>query len=209
MRLRTWTGETVVHTQHLIPIEGTVGPGTASYRLEVPLPSDAPPSARGRMVEMRYTLRATLDIPHAPDKWAEMPLTVRATLPTGSKPPSPTPLQGGIQVYLDAPLNVTAGQRIEGAIALGASHTVVLDDLRLELVRWERVSHMQRGFIIRRIPFPPVSLGAYEKRQLSFTLLVPPEAPPTCLLPRGAAISWAFQVYTRKTLVQQEVVVQI
>lgn len=209
VRLRTWTGETVVHTQRSLPIEGTIGPGTASYRLEVLLPGDAPPSARGRIVEMRYTLRATLDIPHAPDKWAEMPLTVRATLPTESKPPSPTQLQGGIQMYLEAPLNVIAGQRIEGAITVGTSHPVVLDDLRLELVRWERVPPLQRGFTVRRIPFSPVSLGAYEKRQLSFTLLVPPEAPPTCFLPRGAAISWAFQVYARKALVQQEVVVQI
>lgn len=208
LALWRWAQETVVHAWQALPIESTLGPGTASYRLEVSLPPYAPPSARGKMLEMRYTLRATLDIPHAPDRWAEVPLTVRASPPAGEPRPSTPQPQEGIQVHLEAPQDVTAGARIEGAITLAASHPVVLDDLRLELVRWERIPPRQWVFTTTRLPFSPLSLGAYEKRRLPFTLLVPPNAPPTCLLPHGAAISWAFQVSARKLVVQQKVVVR-
>lgn len=189
-----WTKERVVHTQASLPLGRLVGPGATSFRLEVPLPADAPPSARGKAVSMGYTLRASLDIPHAPDRWEEVPLVVTVMSPAEEPGPSPSQALSRVQVLLEAPRCVHPGQRIQGTLWISASHPLVLADLRVELVRLEQVPPWAWAFSTSRVPLSALSLGAYEKRQVPFTLLVPPDAPPTCALPHGCAIGWAFRV---------------
>ncbi|GBD11152.1 hypothetical protein HRbin23_00804 [bacterium HR23] len=193
VRWHRWAEERVVHTQQVLPLERSLGPGTASFRLEVPLPPDAPPSARGRMVDMAYLLRATLDISHAPDRWETVPLRVVASTPVPEPGPL-TPSPEGVRVHMEAPRRVRPGQHLEGVLVLTASHPLVLSDLRLELVRWERVPLGRMAFPTCRLGLPALSLPAYEERRVPFTLWVPADAPPTCALPHGCAIEWTLRL---------------
>ncbi|MCS7207510.1 MAG: hypothetical protein NZ951_06210 [Dehalococcoidia bacterium] len=196
LRLWRWATERVIRTHHALPIGHKLGPGTASYRLEVPLPADAPPTARGRMLQMVYTLRARLDIPHAPDRWEVAPLRVHTSPPPWEGLP-PSPREESISVRLEAPRTLVAGQRVQGSLALVASHPVVLNDLRLDLVQRERVPPREWAFTVGRVAFPSVSLGAYAERVLSFSLGIPPQAPPTCVLPHHCSIQWSLRLTAR------------
>jgi hypothetical protein len=208
LRLRRWAQERVVHTRKTTPLDRALGPGVASYRVEVAIPPGSPPSVAGEGVKMLYLLRASLDVPHAPDRWEQVPLTVVAATPP-ERAPSPPHTHPGITVCLPLPPILTPGHRLQGDLVLSSSHPLVLAGPRLELVQVERSPRGEGAFVAARALLPSLSLGAYQERRVPFALLVPPTAPPTCTLPRGSAITWAIRLVARDMppLFQQEVLV--
>ena len=138
------TNENWIGREALVP-EGSLPSGfKETRRFEWEIPADAPATCAGDIVQVTWMAKVTVDRAMAKDQNEEVQLHVVAP-PTGeyTQPGQYGEMNtnSGVVMHLDLPtLELLEGDTIKGTLAIEPSQSIDAREVRVELVRDERVS---------------------------------------------------------------------
>jgi len=184
------------------------------WSLSLQLPSDAPPTCCGKVVNIRWTLKAVLDVPKRPDQSQEMPLHVLCPSPQVSNM-SVLPAEktfDDVILNLKAPQVASAGETLVGQLTLQMKDKLSVQGIRVELVRAEDAGDRKAEEVISKTEISgSTSFNQHEAPSFEFFLDIPAEAPPTARSPHSNLCWKVKAVIDRKMKtdfnVEQEVLV--
>jgi hypothetical protein len=136
------TDEEWLHREALLEDEGVPSGFNQTYSFSWPLPTDAPPPCEGRIVQIRYLVKVTVDRAMARD------LNEELVLPIAVSPPGRN-VEGGefgrskdseARMRLTLPrLEFVEGETISGKLSIDPRQAYDTKEIRLELTRREVV----------------------------------------------------------------------
>jgi hypothetical protein len=177
------------------------------------LPADALPTSRGKLVDIRWTLKAVLDVPKRADLSQEKSLVVLCP-----SRPSDTTMQladkifGEVTLVLTAPPAVASGDTLKGQLALQIKDKLSFRAIRLELVQVEDAGSRKGDEVISKTQISgDASFNQMEAPSFNFSIDVPVEAAPT-VAGRRSALRWKLKAVIDRKLksdftVEQELIV--
>jgi len=180
----------------------------------IQLPSDAPPTCHGKLVNIRWTLKAVLDVPKRPDQSQEMPLHVLCPSPQVSNM-SVLPAEktfDDVILNLKAPQVASAGETLVGQLTLQMKDKLSVQGIRVELVRAEDAGARKADEVISTAQISgAASFNQHEAPSFEFFLDIPAEAPPTARSPHSN-LCWKIKAVIDRKMktdfnVEQEVLV--
>lgn len=200
------TDEQIVQRLQLMA-EGTIPSNfNQVFEFAASIPAGWPPTADGRIVRVKWQVKATLDRKLAADTEAVAELLVFSP-PTGQA--------GGVGAYgfsnqpSDAQMHFmlpqkewALGETIQGQLVVQPEKTFDVSEIRLELIRTELVprdlGNSQRE-ILKVSLAGRTHLEAGQSLAYPFSVAVPTSAPPT-LRTRNSAITWSLAGILARTL---------
>jgi hypothetical protein len=148
----------------------------------VQLPADAPHTCQGKVVNIRWTLKAVLDVPKRGDMSQENSLTVLCLSPqiTDMSFSPSEKIFGEVILVLKAPQIAYAGHPLKGQLTLQVKEKMSIRSIRIELVQVEEAGVRKSDEVISTIQIPGAeSFNPNESPSFDFSLDIPAEAPPT------------------------------
>jgi len=156
------------------------------------LPSEAPPTCRGKLVNIRWKLKAVLDVPKSIDLSREKPLIVFCQPHDGGGTADWPVRQTFSEVALDleAPPAASAGDTLICHLILQAKEKLSIRGIRGELVRIEEAGVRRDDEVISKTQVSGAgSFWPNESPSFEFSLDIPAEAPPTAAC-RRSSLRW-------------------
>jgi hypothetical protein len=170
-----------------------------TFKFDLPIPVDAPPTARGEIVRVKWVVKATLDRPMTGDIEERIDLPVLA----GASGTFVQPLQSSVSSEPDeAELGFSLpgrqwviGETITGQLQVGPKKEFDVTDIRVELVRRERVPRELGNQFEATTPVK-ISGGRRltpgQTVALPFSIAIPPSVPASLRTP-NAAVGWLLR----------------
>jgi hypothetical protein len=177
------------------------------------LPQDAPPTSRGKVVNIRWTFKAVLDVPKKGDLSQEKPLNVFSH--SRSSEISIAPAQksfGEVTLSLLVPPAAVASYPLKGQLTLNVKENLNIRGIRAELVQVEEAGTRNSDDVISKSQVSgDRSLSAGESLTFEFSLDIPASAPPTSICARSR-LGWKVRAVLDRKMktdfsVEQEVAV--
>ena len=165
----------------------------ASREVTIQIPIDAPPSCRGKVVDVHWTLKAVLDVPGRRDQVRELPLQVMRS-PFSARQdneariglPAAKSLDD-CSLTLDVPRMVAAKGVVSGRLQLKAQRKFQVRGIRVELVRQEDAGAEQADDVVAHQDLSgSVSFNATESPSFAFSLPLPSVVAPTMVSPHSS-----------------------
>ncbi|MCX6006241.1 MAG: hypothetical protein NTZ34_03155 [Chloroflexi bacterium] len=154
------------------------------WNCSLQLPPDAPPSCRGEVVNICWTLKAVLDVPKRADLSQEKPLKVVCPAPQMSENPA-MPAENSYKeaaLILKAPQVASTGSTLKGQLTLQVKDKVSIRSIRVELVKAEKAGVRGGDKVVSTTQISgTASYNQSESPSFEFSLDIPAEAPPTVL----------------------------
>ena len=148
------------------------------------LPPDAPPTCHGQVVNIRWTLKAVLDVPKRADLSQEKPLNVLCpSLQMADMPVLPAEnTYKEVTLILKAQRAAFAGSTLKGQLTLQVKDKISVRSIRVELVQAEKAGTRQQDKVISTTQIPgAASFNQSESPSFEFSMDIPAESPPTVL----------------------------
>jgi hypothetical protein len=146
------------------------------------LPPDAPPTTRGQLVNIRWTLKAVLDVPKRADMSQERPHFVLCSPPQASEA-TVTPTEAvltEVTLSLKAPRVAVAGNILKGQLALQIKEKFNFRSIRVELVRVEEAGVSKYNEVVSKSQVSgKTACNPNESLPFDFALEIPAGAQPT------------------------------
>ncbi len=171
------------------------------------VPVDAPPSCRGKLVDVNWRIRAVLDVPLRPDQVQEVPIQVLTTspiLPVDDK--ESTPLVTAEKRFeecsltLGVPLLPAGHKLIQGYLHLQTARGFQVRGIRVELVQLEDAGAKRSEEVVSSEELlNSATFSPYESRPLKFSLTLPSDAPPTTVSPHSS-LRWLVRAVLDRRL---------
>lgn len=180
---RTRVFQTVVQVVHEA---GLLGKGVEQrWSASLQVPPDAVVSSRGKYVDVRWVVRAVVDMAGRGDIAREQPVVVLAPVPADAPRAEQTePLEDGT-LTLEIPRAALAGgETVAGVLRIEAASPPQVRGIRVELVRSEYAGERKVDEVVAHQAFPTGSPS------YSFALVLPPGAPPSSLGGGNSRLLW-------------------
>ncbi|MBI2911089.1 MAG: hypothetical protein HYY05_03030 [Chloroflexi bacterium] len=180
---RTRVFQSVVQVVHEA---GLLGKGVEQrWSASLQVPPDASVASKGKYVDVRWVLRAVVDVSGRGDVVSEQPIGVLAPAPAEVVRAEQTePIDDGT-ITLDIPRPALAGgETVEGTLRIDASSLPQVRGIRVELVRSEYAVERKVDDVVARQAF---SVGS---PSYPFALVLPPGAPPSSLGGGNSRLLW-------------------
>jgi hypothetical protein len=151
------------------------------WNSSVQLPADAPCTCRGKLVNIRWTLKAILDVPKRADLSQEKPLHVFCRPPGGATPvPTAEKTFGEVSLSLKAPAGAVAGTSLKGQLTLQITDKLTIRSIRIELVQVEVAGTRREDTVVATAQVSgETAFSPLESPSFSFSLPIPADALPT------------------------------
>jgi hypothetical protein len=184
------------------------------WSLSMQIPSDAPPTCCGKLVNIQWKLKATLDVPKQPDQSQEIPLRVLRQSPqTSNVNVFPTDkVFDSIGVNLEVAPVVSPGEILIGRLTLQVKDNLNAQGIRVELVQVEDAGARNSNEVIAKADVSgSTSFNQYESPSFEFSLKIPADAPPTACAPHSS-LGWKVKAVIARRMktdfnVEREVIV--
>ncbi|MCX6006774.1 MAG: hypothetical protein NTZ34_05880 [Chloroflexi bacterium] len=154
----------------------------------IQLPADAPPTCHGKLVNIRWTLKAVLDVPKSANLSQEKPLNVVCPSPQVSDHPA-LPAENiykEVTLTLKAPQVASIGSTLKGQLTLQIKDKLSFRSIKVELVRVEEAGSRKANEVISTTQISgEASFNQNESPSFEFSLDIPAEAPPTVICKRS------------------------
>jgi len=183
-------------------------PGVEAGReVSLQVPFDAPPTCQGKVVDVRWRLRAILDIPGHPDRVREIPLQVVRMAPAqvvGDKDTNAS-LQAeksyeDCALTLEVPAAVAAHDVVRGRLLLKAKRPFQVRGIRVELALVENAGARQAFDVVARQSLSgPISLNITDSPTFSFSLPLPQGIAPSMVSPHSS-LRWQVRAVLDRRL---------
>ncbi|MBI4337815.1 MAG: sporulation protein [Chloroflexi bacterium] len=186
--------ETFVAQTSAVMDEGLLRPGERTgWQGSLQVPRDATPSSRGKLVNIRWTLRAVADVPGRRDLVQQQAMAVLAPgQGNGGHESEEGFPEGRLALYLSSTA-ARPGEVLRGKLRLSVLQELRLRAVRVELVRIEQAGVRDEANVVRSTRLMEgTTLRASEEAVLDFALDVPPDAPPTTGSPHSA-LRWVVR----------------
>lgn len=195
---RWMTDEQIVQRQQLMP-EGTI-PGNfdQTFEFAAPIPAGSPPTGDGRIVRIKWQVKATLDRKLAGDTEAAADLLVFSA-PSGQAASagefgfSNQPSEAEMHFVL-AQKEWALGETIQGQLVVRPQKAFDVSEIRVELIRDEHVPR-DRGNKHREVTAVKMAgktrLEPGQAATYPFNIAVPTSAP-TTLRTRNSVVTWSL-----------------
>jgi hypothetical protein len=148
------------------------------------LPPDAPPTCHGKIVDIRWKIKAVLDVQNQRDQSQEMLLQVLRPASQNSNFSS----YSGEQSFNDFTANLeiaqaaSPGETLMGKLTLQMKDKLNVQGIRIELVQVEAAGDRASAEVISKSEVSgSTSLDQGKSPSFDFSLHIPYEAPPTAL----------------------------
>ena len=146
------------------------------------LPADAPHTCRGKLVNIRWTLKGILDVPKRGDLSQEKPIHVfcqSRQISDGSLLPAEK-IFDEVTLILKTPQVASAGTTLKGQLTLQVKDKLSIRSIRVELVQVEEAGTRKGDEVISTTQLPgAASFNPNESPTFEFSLDIPASAPPT------------------------------
>lgn len=182
-----------------LPVEGPLTPGDERrWQEAIVMPGDAAPSSRGRLVDVRWTVRASVSLPRRRDLARQSPLQVLGPAPASDEQAATAVSSEFDEAALRLELQQTAlmpGAQASGRLRLEVRQSLDLRGIRAELVLVEDASDKgQQRVVAEQRLSGPVSLRPFESNpSYPLSLHLPADAPPTTRAPHSS-LSWRVRI---------------
>jgi len=190
IRHQDYAFATITHT---VAEQPALSPGVEQkWNCSLQIPSDALPSCRGKWVDIRWTLKAVLDVSKRID------LSLAKTLQVFCPPPKISNMPvlpaekafGQVALSLKAPQAVTAGNALKGQLALQIKEKLDIRGIRIELVQAEDAQARKADQVISTVQVSGEAIfNQNESPSFEFALDVPAGAPPTAVC-KNSNLRW-------------------
>lgn len=197
--------------------ESKIPAGTSKiYEFDLPIPANAPPSARAEIIHINWVVKATLDRQLAGD------IEDRADLPVFARAPGTLeePIESNVssepdeaELTFSLPVReFVMGETIGGQLQVRPKKNFDITEIRVELVRRERVprdlGNEREMTIVSRLA-ERMHLQSGQAFSYPFNIKIPSPAPATISTP-NSSLNWILRgVLARRlrkdTLVEQEI----
>jgi hypothetical protein len=191
-----------------------LGDLSKSYEFAWPIPAGAPASGAGKITEIRWVVKVTVDRSMAKDTNEEHEITVRRT--SGSAPVEAEEDVGSSHVarmQLTLPsLELAAGSTAKGQLTIEPFQSIKGRALRVDLVRDEtvfsgdRTNHEETRITTVEIESDP-RLEPGQSRRYDMALEVPADAVPTRKTPHGE-LRWQVKAVIDRPMASDHVATQ-
>jgi hypothetical protein len=162
------------------------------WNISLQLPSDAPPTCAGKLVNIQWKLGAVLDVPNRPDQSKEMPFFILCPAPRVNDR-SLLPLEPDFNDFtlkLELPPAASPGETLVGRLTLQMKNKLNVQGIRVELIQVEDAGARKADDVILKSEISgSVAFSPSESPTFEFSLNIPPEAPPTALA-RHSSLRW-------------------
>lgn len=202
---------------HVALEQPSLVPGVeASREVSIQIPFDAPPSCRGEVVDVRWILKATLDVPGRLDQVREVPLQVMRTAPINGRPDGAgksLPAQKSFDdctLELEVPGLLSAKETVRGRLLVKALRAFQVRGIRVEVVRLEDAGAQNAENVTARQDLSgSLSLNPMESPSFAFSMPLPETVAPTMASPHSS-LRWQVRAVLDRRLrtdfnVQQDV----
>lgn len=193
-----WTTDEREVKRDVFMNQATISSGAhQTLQFELPIPANAAPTAAGgKIVKIKWLVKATLDRRMASDTEAIVEVPVMAAPPgqltqAGVYGVSSEPAEAELSLSLPA-LEFVLGEAIEGQLQVCPAKEFDVSEIRVELVRREIVPR-ELGHQVEEVA--PLKLAAGSRLKpgsnltLQFRLAIPASAPPTLQTP-NSQVHW-------------------
>jgi hypothetical protein len=154
------------------------------WNCSVQIPPDALPTCHGEYVDIRWTLKAILDVPKRVDLMLTKTIQVLCPHPKVSNMPV-LPVDksfGQLTLSLKAPQVVSAGNFLKGQLVMQIKDQFSVRGVRIELVRVEDAKENKANQVVSAVEVSgEAAFKQNESQSFEFALDVPAEAPPTAV----------------------------
>lgn len=148
------------------------------------LPEDSGCTCHGKVVDIRWKLKAVVDVPNRPDLSCEKPLNV-LSLPAQQDVVASPPAErsfGAVDLSLKVPASARAGSLIKGQLSLRVKEKLSVRSIRVELVRAELAGNMVNQEVVSKAHIiGDTNFNALESPSYDFSLEIPAGIPPTSI----------------------------
>ncbi len=171
------------------------------WNTSMQIPDEAPPTCRGKLVNIQWKIKAVLDVPKRPDRSQEVPLIVLNASPQDS----PGPVYGyeelkNFSVNLDVCPTASPGDILIGRLTLQIKDRMNVQGIRLELVQIEDAGARSSTEVVTRNEVAgATSFDQYESPSFEFSLHIPPEAPQTAVSAHSS-LRWKLKAVIARRL---------
>ena len=148
------------------------------------LPADAPCTCRGKLVDIRWTLKSIVDVPNRADLSQEKSFMVLYQPQQVSDSPS-VPVEksfGEVTLLLATPIVAGSGSTIKGRLSLQMKEKLGIRSIRIELVQTEVAGTKTSEEVLAKVQVSGEStFTQYEAPSFDFSLDIPAQIPPTAV----------------------------
>jgi hypothetical protein len=185
-----------------------------TWSCSLQLPSDAPSTCRGKLVNVRWTLKAVIDVPKRADLSQEKPLRVFCQSRQSSDisvSPAERSFREVTLILVALPV-ASAGDTLRGQLTLQTKEKLGIHGIRVELVQIEEAGTRRDEEVISTAKISgAASLNQNEAPSFQFSLDIPAEAPPTVTC-RRSNLRWVVRAVIDRRMktdfnVEQELLV--
>ena len=148
------------------------------------LPADASCTCLGKLVNIRWKLKAVVDVPNRSDLSQEKSIMVLCQSQQVSSSSS-APVEksfGEVTLLLTAPVTAASGCTIKGQLSLQIKEKLGIRSIRIELVQAEEAGTKTSEEIIAKVQVAGESnFSQYEAPSFDYSVDIPREVPPTSI----------------------------
>ena len=178
----------------------------ASREVKLQIPIDAPPSCRGKVVDVHWTLKAVLDVPGRRDQVQEVSVQVMRTplsAEMGKEAKTGLPAEKSFEdciLSLEVPRLMVAKGAVSGRLQVKAQRAFQVRGIRVELVRLEDAGAKKADDVVAHQDLSgSVSLNASESPSFAFSLPLPSVVAPTMVSPHSS-LRWQVRAVLDRRL---------
>jgi hypothetical protein len=152
------------------------------WNISLQIPSEAPPTCSGKVVNIKWKLKVVLDVPNQPDQSQEMPLFVlsRAPQTTNVKIFPAEKIFDSVRVNLEVSPIASPGETLIGRLNLQMKDKLSIQGIRVELVQLEDAGDRKADEVLLKTEIlGSTSFNPSEAPSFNFSLKIPADAPST------------------------------
>lgn len=166
------------------------------WRTTLAVPPDAPPTSKGKLVNISWTIKAVMDVPMRHDQSEEIPIQILSIPPQSGDGMTAEKIFDDCVLNLEAPFIAGADETLIGALVVQTKQNLKVRGIRVELIQSEDAGARKSEQVISEQQISgAVSLNPYESPSYKFALAIPAGAPPTAISPHSS-LRW----FVRATL---------
>ncbi len=150
------------------------------WDVSLDLPSNAVPTCARKVVDVKWLVKAVLDVPGRPDQVHELTLQVLAPRAREITMLSSDKRFDDVVMNLQMPSAAAVGKKLSGKLTLSIKEKISLQGIRIELVCYEDAgSKTASEAVVRNEISNSLSFSPGETPTFDFSLQLPEDIPPT------------------------------